>query len=149
MVDPSPAPFDAPPVMLMNAVEPLCVTFASISLYLSAVVSDICMWYLALLYVDVLNESMFCVVESPVKVAVPSSMLVESNKMGEVNHASCPLPSVCNTWPAVPSELGNDTPLMLTYPVPLALNSRSEFDALADIVLSLTVTPSMTSAELL
>src|SRR6056300_1726250 len=98
MVDPSPAPFDAPPVMLMYAVEPSCVTFASISLYLSAVVSDICIVYLALLYVDVLNESMFCVVESPDRVAVPSSIKVESNRMGEVNHASCPLPSVCKTW---------------------------------------------------
>src|SRR6056300_1825963 len=137
MVDPSPAPFDAPPVELRYAEDPSCVTFASTSLYLSAVVSDICMWYLALLYVDVLNESMFCVVESPDRVAVPSSIKVESNRIGDVKKESCPLPSVCNTWPAVPPELGNDMPLMLTYPVPLALNSRSELDALADIVLSL------------
>ena len=45
--------------------------------------------------------------------------------------------------PALSSEVGKVKPLILTPPDPLPLNSRVEFDALVDIVLSDMVIPSM------
>ena len=59
-----------------------------------------------------------------------------------------PDPSVFKKSPSLPSVVGrvNVTPPDTTFtaPVPFALSSKGEFDALVDIVLSVIVTPSNT-----
>ena len=97
---------------------PSCVTFASTTLNLFAVASEICIVYFALLYVEVLKLSKVCATLFPVNVAVPSSSVVFENNIGVVSVTICPLPFVLKTW------FGPTAPSYGQAPSPLAPNGR-------------------------
>ena len=56
---------------------------------------------------------------------------------------STPRPFVFKNCPDDPSEVGKVKPLIVTPPVPFPESSKFEFDAFADTVLSVIVTPSI------
>ena len=76
-------------------------------------------------------------------VVVASVMSEWLNDAPAVENDKVPNPSVFKNCPADPSEVGKVNPLIVTPPVPFPESSKLAFDALAETVLSVIVTPSI------
>ena len=61
-----------------------------------------------------------------------------ANELTDAN-ANCPLPSVFNTWSALPSTVGHLILSILTQPVPLGLKLISPFVFVDEIVFKFTL----------
>ena len=100
--------------------------------------------YFALLKDDALKVFTTLVEELEI-VVVASAMALILKVAPAVAKAKVPAPSVFKNCPELPSDVGNVNPLIVTEPEPLPDNSKLEFDALDDTVLSVIVMPSTTA----
>ena len=100
------------------------------------------MKYFALRYVPL--AKVFKTVVAELDTVVDASAISEWLKLAPaVPKDSTPNPFVFKNCPDDPSDVGKVNPLIVTPPVPLPESSKLEFEAFADTVLSVIVTPSM------